>query len=130
VGRDIKGKLRLHLSLFGEEGAAEDLKNGVALLEALRRTSTRLGVFCQTGHIAPPKMAHVLYGLLAPMVVPVTAPLGGVFHPKTMGAPLYLGRQHPVCVIASSGSLPQPHKRPLLGRIPRPGGHAHGYEPP
>jgi hypothetical protein len=27
-------------------------------------------------------MAHVLYGLLEPMVVPVTAPLGGVFHPK------------------------------------------------
>ncbi len=72
----------LHLSLFGEEGAAEDLKNGVALLEALRRTSSRLGVFCQTGHIPPPKMAHVLYGLLEPIVVPVTAPLGGVFHPK------------------------------------------------
>ncbi|MCL5743685.1 MAG: hypothetical protein M1541_07130, partial [Acidobacteria bacterium] len=72
----------LHLSLFGEVGAAEDLKNGVALLEALRRTSTRLGVFCQTGQIPPPKMAHVLYGLLEPMVVPVSAPLGGVFHPK------------------------------------------------
>jgi hypothetical protein len=72
----------LHLSLFGDEGAAEELKNGVALLEALRRTSTRLGVFCQTGRIAVPRMAHVLYGLLEPMVVPVTAPLGGVFHPK------------------------------------------------
>jgi hypothetical protein len=72
----------LHLSLFGEEGAAEDLKNGIALLEALRRTSVRLHVFCQAGRISVPKMAHVLYGLLEPMVIPVTAPLGGVFHPK------------------------------------------------
>jgi hypothetical protein len=72
----------LHLSLFGEESAPEDLANGIALLEALRRISTRLGIFCQNGHIAVPKMAHVLYGLLEPMVVPVAAPLGGVFHPK------------------------------------------------
>lgn len=71
-----------HLSMFGDEGAGEEFRNGIALLEALRRTSARLTVYCQTGQIGVPRMAHVLYGLLEPMVVPVTAPLGGVFHPK------------------------------------------------
>lgn len=72
----------LHLSMFGDEGTGEEFRNGIALLEALRRTSARLTVYCQTGQTAVPKMAHVLYGLLEPMVAPVIAPLGGVFHPK------------------------------------------------
>lgn len=72
----------VHLSMFGDEGMGEELHNGIALLEALRRTSARLTVYCQIGQIAVPRMAHVLYGLLEPMVAPVTAPLGGVFHPK------------------------------------------------
>lgn len=72
----------VHLSMFGDEGTGEELRNGIALLEALRRTSARLTVYCQIGQIAVPRMAHVLYGLLEPMVAPVTAPLGGVFHPK------------------------------------------------
>lgn len=72
----------LHLSVLGEETAREELKNGIALLEALRRTSARLAVFCQTGQIPVPNIPHVLYSLLEPIVIPVTAPLGGVFHPK------------------------------------------------
>lgn len=72
----------VHLSMFGDEGTGEEFRNGIALLEALRRTSARLTVYCQIGQIAVPRMAHVLYGLLEPMVAPVTAPLGGVFHPK------------------------------------------------
>ena len=72
----------VHLSMFGDEGTGEELRNGIALLEALRRTSARLTVYCQIGQIAVPRMAHVLYGLLEPMVAPMTAPLGGVFHPK------------------------------------------------
>lgn len=72
----------VHLSMFGDEGTGEELRNGIALLEALRRTSARLTVYCQIGQIAVPRMAHVLYGLLEPMVASVTAPLGGVFHPK------------------------------------------------
>jgi hypothetical protein len=72
----------LHLSMFGDEGTGEEFRNGIALLEALRRTSARLTVYCQTGQIAVPRMAHVLYGLLEPMVAPVIAPLGGVFHTK------------------------------------------------
>ncbi|MGE5648294.1 MAG: phospholipase D family protein [Acidobacteriota bacterium] len=72
----------VHLSMFGDDSTGEEYRNGIALLEALRRTSGRLTVYCQTGQIVVPRMAHVLYGLLEPMVVPVTAPLGGVFHPK------------------------------------------------
>jgi hypothetical protein len=72
----------LHLSVLGNDGAAEDLQNGVMLLEGLRRSAERLVVFCQTSQIYVPKIPHILYGLLEPVVVPVTAPLGGVFHPK------------------------------------------------
>jgi hypothetical protein len=72
----------VHLSMFGDEGTGEEFRNGIAVLEALRRTSARLTVYCQIGQIVVPRMAHVLYGLLEPMVAPVTAPLGGVFHPK------------------------------------------------
>jgi hypothetical protein len=72
----------LNLSMIGDDAAAGELKDGIAVLEALQRTAARLTVYCQTGQIVVPRMAHVLYGLLEPMVAPVTAPLGGVFHPK------------------------------------------------
>ncbi len=72
----------MNLSMFGDEAAAGELRDGIAVLEALRRTSERLTVYCETAQIAVPRMAHVLYGLLESMVVPVTAPLGGAFHPK------------------------------------------------
>lgn len=72
----------MHLCMFGDDSSGEELRNDIAVLEALRRTSGRLTVYCQTGQIVVPGMAHVLYGLLESMVVPVTAPLGGVFHPK------------------------------------------------
>jgi hypothetical protein len=52
------------------------------LLEGLRRSAEHLVVFCQAGQIYVPKIPHILYGLLEPVVVPVTAPLGGTFHPK------------------------------------------------
>jgi len=58
------------------------LQDGVALLEALRRTTDRLAIFCQQGRICAPNLPHVLYGLLESSVVQVTAPHGGVFHPK------------------------------------------------
>jgi hypothetical protein len=72
----------LHLSVLGNDGASADFQNGVMLLEGLRRSAERLVVFCQAGQIYVPKIPHILYGLLEPVVVPVTAPLGGTFHPK------------------------------------------------
>lgn len=72
----------LHLSVLGNDGRSVDFQNGIMLLEGLRRSAQHLVVFCQAGQIYVPKIAHILYGLLEPVVVPVTAPLGGAFHPK------------------------------------------------
>jgi hypothetical protein len=54
----------------------------VLLLEALRRNADRLTVFCQVGRACAPAQQSILYSYLESMVVEVTAPLGGVFHPK------------------------------------------------
>lgn len=72
----------LQLSVIGNDGGPADFQNGVMLLEGLRRSAQRLVVFCQAGQIYVPKIPHILYGLLEPVVVPVKAPLGGAFHPK------------------------------------------------
>jgi hypothetical protein len=72
----------LHLALLSAGDRKEMLQDGVALLEALRRTTDKLAVFCQQGRIGAPNLPHVLYGLLEPCVVEVNAPNGGVFHPK------------------------------------------------
>lgn len=70
------------MSVLGSNEGSKDLQNGVLLLEGLRRSAERLVVFCQSSQICVPKIPHILYGLLEPVVVPVTAPLGGAFHPK------------------------------------------------
>lgn len=74
----------LHLALFSaEEGIEELLKDGVALLEALRRTVERITIYAQASRVIAPARPHVLYGLLEPAVVEVTPPGGtGAFHPK------------------------------------------------
>ena len=72
----------LHLALRSSDDRNAMLQDGVALLEALRRTTDKLSIFCQQGRISAPNLPHVLYGLLESSVVQVTAPQGGVFHPK------------------------------------------------
>ncbi len=72
----------LHLVLFSSHDSKELLKDPVALLEALRRTSAKLAVYCQQAQIRVPKQQHVLYGMLERMLVEVKAPRKGVFHPK------------------------------------------------
>jgi hypothetical protein len=72
----------LHLALRSSDDRDAMLQDGVALLEALRRTTDKLSIFCQQGRIGAPNPPHVLYGLLESSVVQVTAPHGGVFHPK------------------------------------------------
>ena len=54
----------------------------VVLLEALRRNADKMTVFSQAGRTAAPAQQGILYSYLEPMVTEVTAPLGGVFHPK------------------------------------------------
>ena len=54
----------------------------VGLLEALRTHAERLTILCQAGEIAVPAPQRNVFAFLEPAVIPVTAPLGGVFHPK------------------------------------------------
>ena len=72
----------LHLTLLSDTGGQELIKDSVALLESLQRTTSRIAVFCQQGQIKVPSIQHILYGLLEPMVVEVISRSGGVFHPK------------------------------------------------
>lgn len=56
----------------------------LSVLEAIRRHSKRITVYVQRGRIQVPQIArpNPLFGFLEDMVVEVTAPDGGVFHPK------------------------------------------------
>jgi hypothetical protein len=54
----------------------------LALLEALRRHSRHLTIFCQAGQIHLPKNVQLLLGYVESAIHEVTSPRGGVFHPK------------------------------------------------
>ncbi len=54
----------------------------VSLLEALRRSADRFAIFCQAGRIAVPRPDRLLLSYLERSVFQVSAPNGGVFHPK------------------------------------------------
>jgi len=54
----------------------------LALLEALRRYADRIAIFCDAGRIVVPRAAQLLYSYLEGSVFEVSAPGGGVFHPK------------------------------------------------
>jgi len=72
----------LHLALFANKDSRDLLRNPVAILEALNRTVSKLGIYCQHGAIHAPEQQHVLYSQLEPAVMEVRAPGGGSFHPK------------------------------------------------
>lgn len=72
----------LHLTMLSAGNRDELMKDGIALVEALRRTVSKVAVYCQHGRIAAPRLPHVLYGLLEPSIIEVNPPNGGVFHPK------------------------------------------------
>ncbi|MBN2056916.1 phospholipase D family protein [bacterium] len=71
----------VHLAMLGDR-RNDPIRDGIAVLEAVRRLSDRITVYTQRSRIQIPSPPHVLYGLLESMVVEVTAPRGGVFHPK------------------------------------------------
>ena len=71
----------VHLALLGSD-RGNALKNGIAVLESVRRLSNRITMFAQRGRLQAPNPPHVLYALLESMVVEVEAPGGGSFHPK------------------------------------------------
>lgn len=64
----------------GEEEAQK--LEPLGLLDALRRHADRITIFCQAGQITPPPAHRRLLAYLEHSVLPVTAPRGGVFHPK------------------------------------------------
>lgn len=74
----------LSMVLFESNSKDEILKDPIGVLEALRQTSDKLGIFCQQGRISVPRNDSLLYSYLERIVVEVQ-PLNkrGVFHPKT-----------------------------------------------
>ncbi len=72
----------IHLALAAAGTRETLLANPVALLDGVRRVRDKLTVYCDHGHIRAPRDEHVLFSLLEPVLVPVKAPRGGVFHPK------------------------------------------------
>lgn len=74
----------LHLLVYASErGEDELLSSGVGLLDALRKISSRLRVYCQRGRIRAPSEARSLFCLLERVAVEVEPPAGqGSFHPK------------------------------------------------
>ena len=69
-----------HLGLAAQRAVGDT--DPVALLEALRRVAHRTTVYAQSGRMQAPRGEHVLFSLLESMVVEVTSPGGGTFHPK------------------------------------------------
>lgn len=73
----------LSMSLFECQDRSDVLKDPIAVLEALKRTTNNLTVFCQQGRIAIPKGDTLLYRHLEPVVIEVQPPNNkGIFHPK------------------------------------------------
>ena len=72
----------VYLALMAADGQTDP--DSLSVLEAIRRYSKRITVYVQRGRIQVPQIAkpNPLFGLLEEMVVEVTAPGGGVFHPK------------------------------------------------
>jgi len=71
------------LALFAAENRDEILGQPLALLEGAERIADRLAVYCDAGHIqAQTQPQSRLCSLLEKMIIEVTAPQGGAFHPK------------------------------------------------
>lgn len=73
----------LAFTFFDWEGDTGSITaDPLALLGAVRRHAERIALFCQAGQIALPPAANRLTAYLESSVIEVTAPKGGVFHPK------------------------------------------------
>ena len=72
----------VYLALMAVDSQTEP--DPLSVLEAIRRYSKRITVYVQRGRIQVPQIAkpNPLFGFLEEMVVEVTAPGGGIFHPK------------------------------------------------
>jgi len=78
---DMISALAVPLSFV--RGSGEDPTNAVALLNAIRKVSDRIDVFCQAGLIRVPRHANDLLAVLEPIIHQVLAPrANALFHPK------------------------------------------------
>lgn len=78
---DMISALAVPLSFV--RGTGEDPTNAVAVLNAVRKVSDRIDVFCQAGLIRVPRKVNDLLAVLEPIVHQVRAPKSGaLFHPK------------------------------------------------
>jgi hypothetical protein len=76
--------LPLSFTLSSGDGITESGRvDPIALLEALRRHTGRITVFCQSSCIGVPRRGQLLFGYLEPSVIEAKAHRqGGIFHPK------------------------------------------------
>lgn len=73
----------LSLSLFEVEEPQEIFRDPIAVLEAIRRTTGQLTIFCQQGRISVPDSDTKLFSYLENIVYEVQPKnRNGVFHPK------------------------------------------------
>jgi hypothetical protein len=71
------------MALYDFPSTEDALGNPLALIEAIRRTSGRVMVFCHSGRIAVPTATTSLYSCLEPMVIQARGRnQKGAFHPK------------------------------------------------
>lgn len=78
---DMLSALAVPLSFV--KGTGDDPSNAVAVLNAVRKVSDRVDVFCQAGLIRAPRQANDLLAVLEPIVHQVLPPRRGtLFHPK------------------------------------------------
>jgi len=88
----------LAFAMFDAETDGDGSPDIIALLEATRRHSNHISIFCQAGRISVPKAYQPILANIEESIHEVTAPKeGGIFHPKVWamrftsddGPPLY-----------------------------------------
>jgi hypothetical protein len=73
----------LHLALIEASRTEDSLRDGVAILESLRRLSNRLIVFTQQGEVHAPGVPQMLFTLLEPVIHEARSPRPeGTLHAK------------------------------------------------
>src|SRR5580700_5687318 len=82
----------LHLALRSSEDRNAMLQDGVALLEALRRTTDRLSIFCQQGRICAPNLSACALWSAGIVRSPGDRAAWRRVSPKDLGAQVQAGR--------------------------------------
>lgn len=65
-----------------DQADSENLRNPLYVLEAIRRSSEHIALFCNAGSIQLPRRIEPIYSLLENSVFPVKLPKYANFHPK------------------------------------------------